>query len=188
MTPEEAGRLYCMEQRKYYDYCYYIQSYRNKIGEYRSERQKKNVLADNKRYDIQKNQELVESIGNTTTSRDGLFSHLTQINSKIEEAATNFSTMVSSSTVNAFNLSDAFGENATSANSELSEVFELLETGRTTILGTIGVLNQELQALNARIQELDAEIYKAQGMIDQYQRNKQSCLANMAYYNRFMTP
>lgn len=80
MTPEEAAQLYNSEQRKYYDYCGYIQSYQNRIAEYRYELQNKYVLADDKKNEIQKNQDLFESISSTTTTRDGLFSHLTQIN------------------------------------------------------------------------------------------------------------
>ena len=33
MTPEEATQLYNIEQRKYYEYCGYVVSYQNKIGE-----------------------------------------------------------------------------------------------------------------------------------------------------------
>ncbi len=186
MTPEEAIQLYDIEQRNYYDYCDYIYSYQNKIEEYQSERQNKCVIADNKRYDIQKNQELFDLISNTTTSRDGLFSHLSQINSKVEEAASNFSTMVSSSTIKAFNLGETFGENATSANSKLTEVFDLIGKGKSTISGIIENLNNELQTLNSRIQELDSEISKIQCIIDQYESDKESCLVNMAYYERFI--
>ena len=57
MTPEEASQLYNIEQRNYYDYCGYIQSYQNKIDAYRSERQNKNILAEGKRDEIRKNQE-----------------------------------------------------------------------------------------------------------------------------------
>ena len=187
MTPEEASQLYNIEQRNYYDYCGYIQSYQNKIDAYRSERQNKNILAEGKRDEIRKNQELFDSISNTTTGRDGLFSRLTKINSRVGEAASNFSSMVSSNTVKAFNLNEAFGESATGANSNLTEVFDLIGTGKSTVSGTIEELNQELQALNSRIQELDSEISRAQGMIDHYESSKQSCLANMAYYKRFMT-
>lgn len=187
MTPEEATQLYNSEQRKYYDYCGYIQSYENKIAEYRFEYQNKCVLADDKKNEIQRNQDLFDSISNTTTARDGLFSHLTQINTKVEEAATNFRTMVSSNTVNAFNLGDSFGENATGANSNLTEVFDLIGTGKSTISGIIDGLNQELQALNSRIQELETEISRAQGMIDHYESSKQTCVVNMAYYKKFMT-
>lgn len=187
MSPEEASQLYNMEQRKYYDYCGYVQSYQNKIAEYRLERQNKSLLADNKRDEIQKNRELFDSISNTTTSRDGLFSQLTKINRRVGEAASNFSLMVSSSTVKAFNLNEAFGENATSANSKLTEVFDLIGAGKSTVSGIIEDLNHELQNLNSRIQELDSEISRAQGMIDQYESSKQSCLVNMAYYKRLMT-
>lgn len=41
MTPEEATQLYNIEQHKYYEYCGYVVSYQNKIGEYQSERQNK---------------------------------------------------------------------------------------------------------------------------------------------------
>ena len=37
MTPEEATQLYNIEQHKYYEYCGYVVSYQNKIGEYQSE-------------------------------------------------------------------------------------------------------------------------------------------------------
>lgn len=94
MIPEEATQLYNSEQRKYYDYCGYIQSYENKIAEHRFEYQNKCVLADDKKNEIQRNQDLFDSISNTTTARDGLFSHLTQINTKVEEAATATSAIV----------------------------------------------------------------------------------------------
>ena len=48
MTPEEATQLYNIEQRKYYEYCGYVVSYQNKIGEYQSERQNKRVQVENK--------------------------------------------------------------------------------------------------------------------------------------------
>ena len=80
MTPEEAVEYYNMEQRNYYEYCSYIQNYQNRIGELQSERQNKNILADEKQTEIQRNQDLYDSISNTTGSKDGLFSHLTKIN------------------------------------------------------------------------------------------------------------
>ena len=95
--------------------------------------------------------------------------------------------MVSSSTIKAFNFNEALGENATSANSKLTEVFDLIGAGKSTVSGIIEDLNHELQNLNSRIQELDSEISRAQGMIDQYESSKQSCLVNMAYYKRLMT-
>ncbi len=187
MTVEEATQLYNQEQRRYSEYCGYIRSYESKIAQYRSERQSKNVAADGKREEIRKNQDLFDAINNTTTSRDGLFSHLTKINGKVEEAAANFKNMVSSDTINAFDLSNKFGESATSANSELNGVFDLISGGKNTISGIIDGLTQELQALNSRIQELDSEISKAQSMISQYESSKQGCLVNMAYYKKFMT-
>lgn len=187
MTPEEACQLYNIEVSKYNDYCGYIQSYKNKIAEYRSERQNKSTSADSKRDELQRNQELFDSINVTTKSRNGLFSHLKKINSSVDEAASNFSSMVSSSTVKAFDLNEEFGESATGANSDLTEVFDLIGAGKSTVSGIIEDLNQELRDLNSRIQELDSEICRAQGMIDQYESDKQSCLANMAYYERFIT-
>jgi len=186
MTPEEAVEYYNMEKRNYYEYCSYIHSYQSRIGELRSERQNKNVLAEDKRNEIQRNQELYDSISNTTGSRDGLFSHLTTINSKVQEAATNFSTMVSSSTVNAFNLEETFGENATNANSKLTEVFDFINSGKSSVSQMIESLNQELDAINSQIQEIDMEIRNAQYMIDQYESSKQTSLVNMAYYERIM--
>ena len=183
MTPEEATQLYNIEQRKYYEYCGYVVSYQNKIGEYQSERQNKRVQVENKQTEIQKNRELLEAI---TGVHDDLFSHLTKINSKVEDAASNFKTMVSSSTVSSFDLCNAFGEKATSANSQLTAVFDAISKGASTVTGVIEALNQELQALNARIQELDSEISRAQAMIDQYEASKRSCLANMAYYKKIM--
>lgn len=94
--------------------------------------------------------------------------------------------MVSSSTVSSFDLCNAFGEKATSANSQLTAVFDAISKGASTVTGVIEALNQELQALNARIQELDSEISRAQAMIDQYEASKRSCLANMAYYKKIM--
>lgn len=186
MTPEEATQLYNIEERKFYDYCGYIVSYQNKIGEYQSERQNKCVQAENKQMEIQKNKELLEAISDTTGVHDDLFSHLTKINSKVEDAASNFKTMVSSSTVNSFDLCNAFGEKATSANSQLTAVFDAISKGALTVSGVIETLNQELQILNARIQELDSDISRAQAMIDQYEASKRSCLTNMAYYKKFM--
>ena len=186
MTPEEAAQLYRIEERKFYDYCTYIVSYQNKIGEYQSERQNKCVQVENKQIEIQKNRELLEAISGTTGVHDDLFSHLTKINSKVEDAALNFKTMVSSSTVSSFDLSNAFGEKATSANSQLTAVFDAISKGASTVAGVIETLNQELQALNARIQELGSEISKAQAMIDQYEASKRSCLANMAYYKKII--
>lgn len=188
MTPEEATQLYNIEQRKYQEYCEYILSYQNKISELQSERQNKCVQVENKQTEIQKNKELLESISGTTGVHDDLFSHLTKINSKVEDAASNFKTMVSSSTVNAFDLSTAFGEKATSANSKLTEVFDAITKGASTVSGIIDSLNLELQTLNARKQELDLEVSKAQAMIDQYEASKRSALTNMAYYKKFMTP
>jgi len=186
MTPEEAAQLYDIEERKFYDYCGYIVSYQNKIGEYQSERQNKCIQAENKQMEIQKNKELLEAISGTTGVHDDLFSHLTKINSKVEDAAANFKTMVSSSTVNSFDLCNAFGENATSANSQLTAVFDAISRGASLVSGIIETLNQDLRVLNAQIQELDLDISKAQAMIDQYEANKRSCLANMAYYKKFM--
>lgn len=187
MTPEEAMQLYNSEQRKYYDYCGYIRSYENKIAEYRIERQNKCVEADGKRAEVQKNQDLFDSISSTTSTRDGLFDHLTRINTKVEEAASNFSTMVSSNTVNAFNLGDSFGEGATGANSDLTDVFELIGSGKSTISGIIDELNRDISILESRIQDIDNEVSRAQGMINQYESSKQTCLVNMAYYKKFMT-
>ncbi len=186
MTPDEAAQLYRIEERKYYEYCGYVLSYENKIGEYQSERQNKCVQAENKQTEIQKNKELLEAISGTTGVHDDLFSHLTKINSKVEDAALNFKTMVSSSSVSSFDLCNAFGEKATSANSQLTAVFDAISKGASTVAGVIETLNQELQALNARIQELDSEISKAQAMIDQYEASKRSCLANMAYYKKII--
>lgn len=188
MTPEEATQLYNMEQRKCQEYCEYILSYQNKISELRSERQNKCVQVENKQTELQQNKELLEAISGTTGVHDDLFSHLTKINSKVEDAASNFKTMVSSSTVNAFDLSSAFGEKATNANSKLTEVFDAISKGTSTVSGFIESVNQELQALNACIQELDSEIRRAQAMIDQYEESKHSALTNMAYYKKFMTP
>lgn len=186
MTPDEAAQLYRIEERKYYEYCEYVLSYQNRIGEYQSERQNKCIQVENKQTEIQKNKELLEAISGTTGVHDDLFSHLTKINSKVEDAALNFKTMVSSSTVSSFDLCNAFGEKATSANSQLTAVFDAISKGASTVSGVIEALNQELQALNARIQELDSEISKAQAMIDQYEANKRSCLANMAYYKKII--
>ena len=186
MTPEEAVEYYNIEQRNYYEYCSYIQTYQNRIGELQCDRQNRNVLADEKRNEIQRNQELYDSISNTTGNRDGLFSHLTKINSKVQEAAANFSTMVSSSTVNAFNLEEAFGENATNANSKLTEVFDFINSGKSSVSQMIETLNQELQTINSQIQEIDMEIRNAQCMIDQYESSKQTALVNMAYYEKLI--
>lgn len=73
MTPEEATQLYNIEQRKYYEYCGYVVSYQNKIGEYQSERQNKRVQVENKQTEIQKNRELLEAISGTTGVHDDLF-------------------------------------------------------------------------------------------------------------------
>lgn len=186
MTPEEAVEYYNMEQRNYYEYCGYIQNYQNRIGELQSERQNKSILADEKQTEIYQNQDLYDSISNTTGNRDGLFSHLTKINSKVQEAAANFSTMVSSSTVNAFNLEEAFGENATNANSMLTEVFDFINSGKSAVSQMIEMLNQELQTINYQIQEIDMEIRNAQYIIDQYESSKQTALVNMAYYEKII--
>lgn len=186
MTPEEAAQLYRIEERKFYDYCTYIVSYQNKIGEYQSERQNKCVQVENKQIEIQKNRDLLEAISGTTGVHDDLFSHLTKINSKVEDAALNFKTMVSSSTVSSFDLSNAFGEKATSANSQLTAVFDAISKGVSIVSEDIETLNQELQSLNTRIQELDSEISRAQAMIEQYEASKRSCLANMAYYKKII--
>lgn len=135
MTPEEATQLYNIEQHKYYEYCGYVVSYQNKIGEYQSERQNKCVQVENKQTEIQKNKELFEAISGTTGVHDDLFSHLTKINSKVEDAASNFKTMVSSSTVSSFDLCNAFGEKATSANSQLTAVFDAISKGTSTVSG-----------------------------------------------------
>ncbi len=184
MTPDEIAQLYNVEERKYYEYCGYITSYQNKIGEYQSERQNKCTQVENKQTEIKKNKELLEAISGTTGVHDDLFSHLTKINSKVEDAALNFKTMVSSSTVSSFDLCDAFGEKATSANFQLTAVFDAISRGASTVSGVIDNLNQELQVLNNRIQELDLAISKAQAMIEQYEVSKRSCLTNMAYYKK----
>lgn len=186
MTLEEAVEYYNMEQRNYYEYCSYIQNYQNRIGELQSERQNKNILADEKQTEIQRNQDLYDSISNTTGSKDGLFSHLTKINGKVQEAAANFSAMVSSSTVKAFNLEETFGENATNANSKLTEVFDFINSGKSSVSQTIETLNQELQTINSQIQEIDMDIRNAQYMIDQYESSKQTALINMAYYEKII--
>ncbi len=64
MTPEEAVEYYNMEQRNYYEYCSYIQNYQNRIGELQSERQNKNILADEKQTEIQRNQDLYVCVVN----------------------------------------------------------------------------------------------------------------------------
>lgn len=186
MTPDEATQLYRIEERKYYEYCGYVLSYQNKIGEYQSERQNKYVQVEDKQTEVQKNKELLEAISGTNGVHDDLFSHLTKINSKVEDAASNFKTMVSSSTVNSFDLCNAFGEKATSANSQLTAVFDAISKGVSTVSDVIENLSQELQTLNARIQELDSDISKAQAIIDQYEASKRCCLTNMAYYKKFM--
>jgi chromosome segregation ATPase len=186
LTPEEAVEYYNMEQRNYYEYCSYIQNYQNRIGELQSERQNKSILADEKQTEIQRNQELYDSISNTNGSKEGLFSHLTKINGKVQEAAANFSVMVSSSTVKAFNLEETFGENATNANSKLTEVFDFINSGKSSVSQMIETLNQELQTINSQIQEIDMEIRNAQYMIDQYESSKQTALVNMAYYERII--
>lgn len=186
MTPEEAMQLYNKEQRKYYEYCNYICTLQNRIGEYQSERQNKLVLADNQRIELQKNQEIFQSIGNTTTSRDGLFSHLSQINTKVAEAALNFNNMVYSSTVNAIDLGETYGENVTKANSKLTEVFDLINSAKSTIQGIIDGIQSDLNATNSRIQELESLISRAQAEINEYESEKQRCLANMAYYKKMM--
>ncbi len=186
MTPEEAVEYYNMEQRNYYEYCSYIQTYQNRIGELQYERQNQNILADEKRNEIQRNQDLYDSISNTTVNKDGLFSLLTKINSKVQEAASNFSTMVSSSTVNAFNLEESFGENVTKANSKLTEVFDFIGSSKASVSQMIGTLNQELQTINAKIEEIDMDIRNAQYTIDQYESSKQTALVNMAYYEKII--
>lgn len=186
MTPEEAVEYYNMEYRNYYEYCSCIQTYQNRIGELQFERQNQNILAGEKSNEIQNNQDLYDSISNTTGNKDGLFSHLTKINSKVQEAATNFSAMVSSSTVNAFNLEESFGENATKANSKLTEVFDFINSGKASVSQMIEALNQELQTINSRIEEIDMEIRNAQYMIDQYESSKQTALVNMAYYEKII--
>ena len=169
MTPEEAVEYYNMEQRNYYEYCSYIQNYQNRIGELQSERQNKNILADEKQTEIQRNQDLYDSISNTTGSKDGLFSHLTKINGKVQEAAANFSAMVSSSTVKAFYL-----------------VLDFIISGKSSVSQTIETMNQELQTINSQIQEIDMDIRNAQYMIDQYESSKQTALINMAYYEKII--
>ena len=104
----------------------------------------------------------------------------------MQEAAANFSTMVSSSTVSAFHLELAFGENATNANSKLTEVFDFINSGKSSVSQTIETLNQELQTINSQIQEIDMDIRNAQYMIDQYESSKQTALINMAYYEKII--
>lgn len=50
----------------------------------------------------------------------------------------------------------------------------------------IGTLNQELQTINAKIEEIDMDIRNAQYTIDQYESSKQTALVNMAYYERII--
>lgn len=186
MTSDEATRLYNSEQSKYYEYCGYIRSYEQKIGEYRSERQQKCIAIDNKKDEIKKNKSILEAIGNSTNNKDAMFSHLSKINKKVSEASTNFSNMVSSSTVKASNLSKSFGEDATKANSKLTDIYQHISNGKKTISGEIDNLNKDLKSLESRRDELDSNISRAQGMISEYERDKQKCLANMAYYKKFM--
>lgn len=188
MNPEESSQLLAIEERKYIECCECINIYQNKIAEFQSERQNKCVLVENKQEEIRKNEELLEAINSTASAKDGLFSHLSNINSKVEEASSNFKAMASSSSVISFDLSNAFGEKATSANSKLTDVFDAIKGGASAISDVIETLNQELHVLNTRIQELDSEIGRAQLMIDRYEESKHSSLANMAYYKRIAAP
>ncbi len=186
MTSEEATRNYNSEQSRYYDYCGYIRSYENKISEYRSERSKKCIEIDNKKDEIKKNEDLLEAISNTATNKDSMFSHLVKINSKVTDASTNFTNMVSASAVKAANLSQKYGEDATKANSKLTEIYDHINNAKKTISGVIDGLNQELRTLESAVNTLDSNISRAQGMIHEYEGDKQRCLANMAYYRKFM--
>ena len=186
MTSEEATRCYNSEQSRYYDYCGYIRSYENKISEYRSQRRKKCIEIDNKKDEIKKNEDLLESISNSTNNKDSMFSHLGKINTRVSEAATNFTNMVSASAVKAANLSNSFGEEATKANSKLSDIYQHVDNAKRTISNEIERLTRELRALEAEVNTLDSNISRAQGMISEYEGDKQRCLANMAYYRKFM--
>ena len=186
MKSDEATRLYNSEQKKYYEYCGYISSYERKISEYRSERQKKSIAIDSKKDEIKKNNSLLEAIGNTTHNKDAMYSHLKKINKRVGEASTNFSTMVSASAVKAANLTKSFGEDATKADSKLTEIYQNISNGKKTISGVIDGMKKELKDLESDVAGLDSNISKAQGMIDGYEKDKQRCLANMAYYKKFM--
>ncbi len=187
MTYEEAAQLYRSEERRYYEYCGYISSYERQIAEYRSERHNKSIMAHDKRQDIRKNESILQSINNASATKSEMFQHLSNIDSKVKDAASNYSKMISSSSVKAFNLEQKYGVSATNENSRLSNIFNEIATAKNTISGVIESLNQEVRSLESRITELDYAIDGAYSAISEHENSKQHCLINMAYYRRVMT-
>ena len=183
---EDNEYYYNYYREKYYNACAEINSCDQRIYSLQQQRKtiSQSIISLNAK--IRKLENTVEDLEDVLGCESKISSQMTTVNTKIQEAAVNYSGMVSSSDVANKDLTSVYSDDNATTKTTISNVFATVRTKKTNLSSDLSDLQAELQHKRNEQQSADKEIGIQQSNRSYWQQQKTNAYYNMEYYRRKM--
>jgi chromosome segregation ATPase len=184
-----------MEDYEYY-YRYYRGKYTDACSEYNScdrqiyrLQQQRNTASrsvnslNSKIRNLERTLEKLEDILNKEST---INSKLTAVNTKTQQAAVNYSGMVSSSDVSNKDLSSVYSGETRATQTSITSVFDTVRTKKNTLTTQLNEAKEEQKRQKQAIEDIDRQLRSLRSDLNYWSRQKKNYHYNMDYYRRKM--
>ncbi|ABN53192.1 MAG TPA: She9 / Mdm33 family protein [Hungateiclostridium thermocellum] len=178
--------LYQRAKSRYYEACAEITSCQNKIDDLKKQQQQKINLINQLKTDIKNHEEALDKVKEIIKSEGNFENKISDISNKTNEAAINYSSMVSCSNVVNKNLNEVYGDEMRNTKKTINDIFTNFKTRKNELETKIADLKRQLQQAENDLDEIKRNITLTENRLQDWKRAKTQASYDMEYYRRKM--
>lgn len=183
---EDYEYYYSYYRGKYYDACSEVDSCDRQINSLQQQRNDHTKANTSLSAKIRKTERALELLEDILKRENPINTKLAAVNTKTQQAAVNYSGMVSSSDVSNKDLNEVYGQELSSTKTTISGVFETVRTRKTNLSTELSDLQAELQRRKQAIEDIDRQLRSLRSDRGYWKKKKTSHYYNMEYYRKKM--
>lgn len=183
---ETNEELYYKFRSRYYDSCNQVNACEREITYLNNLRRDLVNRINSLDAQLRKLRDTIEDIKGVLGREGAVETKFTNVSSKVDAAAVNYTAMVSSGEVSAKDLNSVFNGENRQTKSTISGIFEIVKNRKAALENELSSKQTELNNAQNELSETDAKIRSEQNELTERKREKKNNLYNMEYYKRKM--
>ena len=177
---------YRLYRRKYNDACEVISSCDRKIYELQQGYNNASRAINALNAKIRNMERAENSLEEVIRRETPINTKITTVSNKIQQAAVNYSGMVSSSAVANKDLDTVYGEGIRTTQTTISKVFDAVKAKKVILTNNLSNLRKDLCNKQQELDNINAQIRRQKSNRDSWTRQRLAYYHNMEHYRRMM--
>lgn len=183
---EDYEYYYHYYREKYYNACAEISSCDRQIYNLRQRRDNVSRAINALNAKIRNMERAEKRLEEVIRCETPVNAKITTVSNKTQQAAVNYSGMVSSSNVVNKDLNAVYGDEISATKTTISNVFAVVKVKKNNLTSDLSDLRRELRNKQQELDNINSQIRSQQSNRDYWTRQKTSHYYNMEYYRRKM--